>query len=99
RNTYSSRYRTASRRPLTVAFPDDFAPPTPESGFDARQIMEAIASAPPGFRDAVIAIDVMGLSYKEAARTLRVREATITTRLHRGRQHVAHALTGDGAST
>jgi RNA polymerase sigma-70 factor, ECF subfamily len=93
RNTYSSRYRTASRRPLTVAFPDDFAPPTPESGFDARQIMEAIAGAPPAFRDAVIAIDVMGLSYKEAARALRVREATITTRLHRGRQHVAQALT------
>jgi Sigma-70, region 4 len=34
----------------------------------------------------VIAVDIVGLSYREAARALRVREATITTRLHRGRQ-------------
>ena len=37
--------------------------------------------APDDFRDALIAIDVVGLSYREAARALRVREATITTRL------------------
>ena len=41
----------------------------------------------------VVAIDVVGLSYREAARALRVREATITTRLHRARQRVADALT------
>jgi RNA polymerase sigma-70 factor (ECF subfamily) len=40
----------------------------------------------------VIAIDLMGLSYREAARSLGTREATITTRLHRGRQHVAREL-------
>jgi RNA polymerase sigma-70 factor (ECF subfamily) len=40
----------------------------------------------------VIAVDVVGLSYKEAARALRTREATITSRLHRGRQHAARAL-------
>ena len=54
--------------------------------------MEAIASAPPHYRDAVIAVDLLGLSYGEAARSLRTREATITSRLHRGRQHVARAL-------
>jgi DNA-directed RNA polymerase specialized sigma24 family protein len=32
------------------------------------------------------------LSYLEAAQALRVREATITTRLHRARQRVARAL-------
>jgi DNA-directed RNA polymerase specialized sigma24 family protein len=35
---------------------------------------------------------VVGLSYREAARALHVREATITTRLHRARQRVARAL-------
>jgi RNA polymerase sigma-70 factor (ECF subfamily) len=40
----------------------------------------------------VIAVDLMGLSYREAARALRTREATVTTRLHRGRQHVARVL-------
>jgi RNA polymerase sigma-70 factor (ECF subfamily) len=60
--------------------------------FSARELMEAIASAPPHYRDAVIAVDLLGLSYREAARSLRSREATITTRLHRGRQHVAGVL-------
>ena len=58
----------------------------------AREIMEAIASAPAAYRDAVIAVDLIGLSYREAADALRTRETTITTRLHRGRQHVATAL-------
>lgn len=93
RNTYYSRHRAASRRAATVALLDDVESPAPEAPFDAREIMEAIASAPAVYRDAVIAIDVMGMSYKEAARALRAREATITTRLHRGRQHVARALT------
>jgi RNA polymerase sigma-70 factor, ECF subfamily len=39
-----------------------------------------------------VAIDLVGLSYTEAARALRVREATIGTRLHRGRQRIARAL-------
>ena len=43
----------------------------------------------------LLAIDVLGLSYREAARALRVREATITTRLHRARQRVARDLQGD----
>lgn len=34
----------------------------------------------------------MGLSYEEASRALRVREATITSRLHRARQRVAATL-------
>jgi RNA polymerase sigma-70 factor (ECF subfamily) len=55
--------------------------------------MRAVASAPALYQDAVIAVDVIGMSYKEAARALRAREATLTTRLHRGRQHVARALT------
>ena len=61
----------------------------------ARELMEAIASAPAPYRDAVIAIDVLGMSYREAARSLRTLEATVTTRLHRGRQHVARALVSE----
>ena len=38
-----------------------------------------------------MAIDVLGLSYREAARALRVREATITTRLYRARLRLATA--------
>jgi len=49
----------------------------------ARKIMAAIAGAPAPFRDAVIAVDLLGLSYREAARYPRAREATVTTRLYR----------------
>ena len=56
-----------------------------------------MASTPAVYRDAVIAVDIVGMSYKEAARALRTREATLTTRLHRGRQHIARVLTDHDA--
>jgi RNA polymerase sigma-70 factor, ECF subfamily len=92
RNTYANRWRTASRRPATRQLFEDDAPPTHAASISGREIMNAVASAPAPFRDAVIAVDLVGLSYREAARSLRAREATITTRLHRGRQHVAREL-------
>ncbi|MBV9799235.1 MAG: RNA polymerase sigma factor [Solirubrobacterales bacterium] len=97
RNTYYSSYRAAARRPATTALAQDVPSAAPEAGFRASEIMEAVASAPPVFRDAVIAVDILGMSYKEAAGALRARQATITTRLHRGRQHVIHALGGERA--
>jgi RNA polymerase sigma-70 factor, ECF subfamily len=92
RNTYYNRQRAATRRPATVTLVEDMADPAPDPSFDASEIMHAVASAPAVYRDAVIAVDILGMSYREAARALRAREATITTRLHRGRQHVARAL-------
>jgi RNA polymerase sigma-70 factor, ECF subfamily len=99
RNTHSNRFRTAARRPPTRELFDDDAPPAHESGVSAREVMQAIASAPAPYRDAVIAVDVVGLSYREAGRSLRTREATITTRLHRGRQHVARQLLREAAAS
>jgi RNA polymerase sigma-70 factor (ECF subfamily) len=56
------------------------------------ELYQAIAALPDMFRDAVVTIDLLGLSYREAARALGVREATITTRLHRGRQRLASSI-------
>lgn len=92
RNTYASRYRAAARRPATRQLLEDDAPCVVDTRVNARDIMQAIASAPAPYRDAVIAVDLLGLSYREAARSLHTREATITTRLYRGRQHVAGEL-------
>lgn len=97
RNTHYSRNRTAARRPATVALPEAIARAAPEPSFRANEIMQAVASAPAVHRDAVIAIDIIGMSYSEAARALRVRQATIATRLHRGRAHIARVLTDTGA--
>jgi RNA polymerase sigma-70 factor, ECF subfamily len=99
RNTHTNRVRAAARQPAVHQLFEDDAPPTNENGVNAREIMQAIASAPAHYRDAVIAIDVVGLTYPEAARSLRTREATITSRLHRGRQHVARQLLSEKAPT
>jgi RNA polymerase sigma-70 factor, ECF subfamily len=92
KNTYASRYRTAQRRPQTRQLFDHDAPASPAGGLSSREILEAIASVPPVYRDAVISVDLLGLSYREAARSLNTSEATLTTRLHRGRQRVASQL-------
>jgi RNA polymerase sigma-70 factor, ECF subfamily len=100
RNTHISRHRAAMRRPITVALLESDSNDQAESAgtFDAHELMAAIATAPQPYRDAVVAVDIVGLSYRQAARQLRTREATIATRLHRGRQHIAHALGEPGAA-
>ena len=101
RNTFISTRRAAARRPQATASPDalefieDPGASRPETRLELAELYEAVSQLPPDFRDAVVAIDIVGLSYREAARALRVREATITTRLHRGRQRIARAMTVD----
>jgi RNA polymerase sigma-70 factor, ECF subfamily len=99
RNTHISRHRAGARRPTTVPLLDtDSNDRAKVAGTcDARELMAAIAATPQPYRDAVVAVDVVGLSYRQAARNLRTREATITSRLYRGRQHIARAL-GEQAS-
>jgi RNA polymerase sigma-70 factor (ECF subfamily) len=98
RNTYATRYRRLAKRPVEVQIAEHDTPTLAGSDVNAREIMEAIASAPAHYRDAVIAVDLLGLSYREAARSLRAREATLTTRLHRGRQHIARTLLSESAT-
>ncbi|HWE34552.1 MAG TPA: RNA polymerase sigma factor [Solirubrobacteraceae bacterium] len=99
RNTYVSTLRTQARRPQTAALPDDLEvvedrkSAHPGARLEHEDLYAAIAALPDDFRDAIVAIDIVGLSYREASKALRVREATITTRLHRARQRVAKTLT------
>jgi RNA polymerase sigma-70 factor (ECF subfamily) len=100
RNTFFTSRRTASRRPVTVATLEDVVaadPRTmrqPEQALEMQELYETIATLPEDFRLALVAVDVLGLSYREAARALRVREATITSRLFRARKQVANRLLG-----
>ena len=99
RNTFLTSRRTASRRPVTVATLEDVvaADPQPmgqpERALEMQEVYATIADLPDDFRLTLVAVDVLGLSYREAARALRVREATITTRLFRARKQVAQRLT------
>jgi RNA polymerase sigma-70 factor (ECF subfamily) len=95
RNTFLNRLRTQSRRPQTGELPEgrEFveqrATMQPEAALEAKEVYEAVAALPDDFRDAIVAVDIAGLSYKEAAEVLRTREGTIMSRLYRGRQQIA----------
>ena len=98
RNTFLTSRRTASRRPATVATLEDVVTadpkPTgqPEAALEISELYATIAELPEDFRLALVAVDVLGLSYREAARALHTREATITTRLFRARKQIAERL-------
>jgi RNA polymerase sigma-70 factor, ECF subfamily len=101
RNTFVSQRRAAARRPVKATLPpedleiaDSAGGLQPESAVEAREVYAAIAALPDEFRDALVAVDVAGLSYAEAARALRVREGTVTSRLYRARARVARQLQG-----
>jgi RNA polymerase sigma-70 factor, ECF subfamily len=99
RNTLISQRRAESRRPATTQLIDEVAVGARGSGDPAeaaeiRQVYAAIAELPEEFRDAIVAVDVTGLAYEEAARTLGVPEGTLTSRLFRARDRVAGRLAG-----
>jgi RNA polymerase sigma-70 factor (ECF subfamily) len=94
RNTFISNHRTAARRPSTATAPEDlerFEANTsdPERAYDARELYARIADLPDHQRDALVAVDLLGLSYKEAAATVGVPTGTIMSRLFRARQALA----------
>ncbi len=98
RNTFISGLRRSARRPAQTELPDELQIPSndpsgdPEASLRNGQLYAAVAALPGDFRDAVVAVDLVGLSYRDAARALRVREATLTTRVHRGRRRLAQLL-------
>jgi RNA polymerase sigma-70 factor, ECF subfamily len=99
RNTYISKRRAAARRPQgaglepeALNLPDPRA--QPPAAAEAREVFAAIAALPPNYRDALVAIDVAGLSYKEAAKALRIREGNVMSRLYRARQQVVRRVEG-----
>jgi len=102
RNTFLTQRRTASRRPRNAPVTlDDFEAPDPRTGerpeqaLQAREVFGVIAHLPDNYRLALVAVDVVGLSYREAAKALGTREATIATRVFRGRERVAQELSGE----
>jgi RNA polymerase sigma-70 factor, ECF subfamily len=99
RNTFLSTRRAASRRPRTCRDQLDFIADRrglrPEASLEAAGVYAAISALPDDFRDALVAVDLAGLSYREAAEALGVREATITSRLYRARRRVVRAVVPD----
>jgi RNA polymerase sigma-70 factor (ECF subfamily) len=103
RNTFLNQKRTESRRLRPGPLPEQLdlvADPRarqPEDVLEAGELYAAIAALPEDFRDVLVAVDVTGLSYKEAARALRIREGTVMSRLYRARQQVVRRIEGGSA--
>jgi RNA polymerase sigma-70 factor, ECF subfamily len=101
RNTFLNVKRSERRRLRPGPLPDELdlmADPharEPEAALEAAEVYAAVAALPGDFRDVVVAVDITGLSYKEAARALRIREGTVMSRLYRARQQVVRALEGN----
>ena len=80
RNTHISTLRTrlGVRRPprsRTASAAFGAASDSPAAAFKARELFAAIYELPNDYRDAVITVDVAGLSYAEAAKVLSCRPA------------------------
>jgi RNA polymerase sigma-70 factor (ECF subfamily) len=99
RNTHVDRARAAKRRPQTVELvldAVDTARPRGEARIDtvleARSVLAAVADLPEAYRSVVVAVDVQGCTYQEAAEQLGVPVGTVMSRLYRGRRRVVEAL-------
>jgi RNA polymerase sigma-70 factor, ECF subfamily len=97
RNTLISQRRAESRRPQTAPLLDELgvgarSGDDPAEAAEIRQVYAAVHELPQEFRDALVAVDIVGLSYREASRALGVPEGTVTSRLFRARDRVAALL-------
>jgi RNA polymerase sigma-70 factor (ECF subfamily) len=100
RNTFLDQKRTESRRLRPAPLPEqldlvaDPHAPDPEAALEARELYAVVAALPGAYRDVLVAVDVAGLTYKETARALRIREGTVMSRLYRARQQVVRRIEG-----
>jgi RNA polymerase sigma-70 factor (ECF subfamily) len=97
RNTFISQHRRTRSRPVLATADEldrfeDLSSPQPHDVMEARIVYDVIAGLPPHFRDALVAVDVAGLRYRDAAKALRIPEGTLTTRVFRARKRVAATL-------
>ncbi len=98
RNTFLNQRRTESRRLRTAPLPDelDVVPDPqarePQTALEVGEVYAAIAALPEDFRDVLVAVDVTGLTYAEAARALRLRTGTVMSRLYRARRQVVRRV-------
>jgi RNA polymerase sigma-70 factor (ECF subfamily) len=98
KNVFLSQRRTLAARTTSVMLDEETDPveaPSsvqPDQAAEAREVYAAISELPDDMREALVAIDIVGLSYEEAAKALKVRQGTITSRLFRARQRVAQKM-------
>jgi RNA polymerase sigma-70 factor (ECF subfamily) len=94
RSTFLTSSRDAARRPVPAGALKEADPldprdaQEPQKARGARELYAAIAGLPEHLRLTLVAIDMMGLSHRQASRSLGVSQGTVPTRLFRARRLV-----------
>ena len=97
RNVAKDHWRSEQRRPQVIG---DLDPEDPSLRHDrephhevmAQEVYAHVERLPLEFRNVVKAVDVFGLSYAQAAGTLRIPQGTVMSRLSRGRRRLVCAM-------
>jgi RNA polymerase sigma-70 factor (ECF subfamily) len=97
RNTWIDMQRARAARPRTtgaepVEWMVDSAGDPGGLRLDVQVAYGAMRELSPKLREAIVAVDVLGLPYRDAARALGIRQGTLQSRLARARDHVSGAL-------
>jgi RNA polymerase sigma-70 factor (ECF subfamily) len=97
RNVANDHWRSEQRRPQVVGEVDEDHPNlstdrNPEDALLASEVYTHVNNLPEDFRKVVQAVDVLGLSYGQTARQLRIPPGTVMSRLSRGRSRLACVL-------
>jgi RNA polymerase sigma-70 factor (ECF subfamily) len=96
RNVLSDHWRAERRRPVADADLDEDRDAAgagdPELAAMAGEVYAEIGRLPAHLRDVVAAVDVAGLTYIEAAESLRIPHGTVMSRLYRARARLAGVL-------
>jgi RNA polymerase sigma-70 factor (ECF subfamily) len=89
--------RARSARPVATGgealerVPDSGADPAAVA-LEVQVVYGALRELSPKLREAIAAVDVAGLSYRDAAKALGIRQGTLQSRVARTREQVALAL-------
>jgi RNA polymerase sigma-70 factor (ECF subfamily) len=102
RNTHVDRIRATSRRVKTTTIDETLeavlpAPDHITAELQARDVLAAVRALPDPYRHVVLAVDVAGYSYADAAQALDIPVGTVMSRLYRGRRLVIGTIEGDRA--
>jgi RNA polymerase sigma-70 factor (ECF subfamily) len=97
RNVWISNYRSRVRGPVVdpsgeIEYVVDPHGDPSIHALEMRALYDAIGQLSDTYRETIVAVDIVGLSYKEAAHALDTPVGTIMSRLFRARDKVAEAI-------